>query len=410
MSISKWVRSVLSVLWKKGIRYWVTAFVFGAVGVWVSHVLADADVWLAPKYSMFMQIQDLRAVHRRVPQTVLVGIGDREYYSDVLAARKPLRRDYVARLVSKLSEAAPRLIALDIDLRSPRPDGPEADFAEYKAEDQALIEAICRAQLSTKIVISRAVYPDASGELLAEPSIYDGNQVCPLPGGQVTTGHLSLPIDLRRIPLSRRLKDGTFADSFALAVARSLAPRQYRKDLDWRELPYARFRSAEEFARLDADSVLAGEGAADIKGQIAIVFGDWHSLAQSRGEQFVDTYRTPIGQVGGAFVHANLIETLLAAEYSDPSPEPLPLVVDIGVASWLAAIFAYPRGLFRKFLELSATALALTAFAWIAFHILAMFFDTIPILAAMYAHAVADQVAEWREDAAKYKKLTGAGE
>jgi CHASE2 domain-containing sensor protein len=394
------IQKILTTCRRKRLTYWVTAAVFAVIGYAVSHGLDSVTAWLDLKYSAYVVMQNLRGGPDRVPQVVLVGIGDNEFYGHELQARRPLKRDYLARLVAKLAEANPRLIGLDVDFRSPVPESEASDFDAYAAEDRALVTALCDAQANTPIVISKAVYGDSIVPLRAERNVYDGiDAPCPVPGGRIASGYLALPTDLRRVPLSVRLTDGSTVDSFALAIARSLARRQYPSALEVERLPYGRFRAASAFQRIDADAVMQGRERDALDGQVVIVYGDWHVLAKGRGSSFVDAFRTPVGTVGGAFVHANLVETLLAAEYTLASPEQVAIVVEFLIALGLAVAFAFPMSLLRKFGYLAATAGVLFVAAWLSFQVFAVFFDILPILASMYLHTVADQVWEWRQAA-----------
>jgi CHASE2 domain-containing sensor protein len=392
------VRVIWSVCRRKGVKYWIFGAGFAFVGWAIGHALEGVTAWLDLKYYTYVAIQDLRGGPARVPKPVLVRIGDAEFYGPELAARRPLKRDYLAKLVTAISNAKPQLIALDIDFRSPAPDSGAADLDDYLKENRVLFAALCAAQVNARIVISTAI--NQSGEVYtADPNIYDGNSECQIPGGRISVGHLALATDLRRIPLTVRLEDGSPVHSFSLAVARAIEPRQYPEAFEMDDPPYARFHPPDEFKQVDASTVLRGLADSDLEGRVVVVYGDWHVMARDRGELSVDSFRTPVGVTAGAFVHANLIETLLTAEYSSPSPEAVIVVVECVVALGLAIAFAFPIGLGRKFLYLAGTAGLLFVVAWLGFQVFALFFDIVPILVAMYLHAVADQVYEWREAA-----------
>lgn len=400
VSVRSRLRTILRTCARKGVRYWVLAAAFAVAGGFASHALDGVTAWRQLKYDAYILVQNMRGGPRRVPQVVLVAIDDAEYYGPELAGRKPLKRDYLARLVTRIAAARPRLVALDVDFRSPAPDGNAADFDDYRAEDEALVTALCAAQAETRLVISTAVYADAATPAVAEPNVYDGvHGPCGIPGGRIAAGYLALPVDLRRVPLSVRLKDGSLVDSFALAIARVLAPQQYPDAIELERLPFGRFYGPAEFTRIEAGAVLAGTADARLEDRIVLVYGDWHVLAKDRGSPMIDTFTTPIGTVGGAFVHANLVETLLAAEYTAASPDFVAFLLEGAVALWLAVAFAFPTTLLRKLGYLGGTAAVLFVAAWLSFQVFAVFFDILPLLAAMYLHAVADQVNEWREAA-----------
>ena len=382
----------------RGLRYWILGVLFAIAGWKVGHALDAIPAWVELKYASYHQLRQLRGGPSRLPTTILVAIGDAEYYGPELAARKPLRRDYLARLVTAIADAGPRLIALDVDFRSPIPDGTSPDFGDYVDENRQLIDALCKAQAKTQIVISKAV-SEVEGELVADRNIYDGIAPCQIPGDGINVGYLALADDLRQIPLSERLQDGSTVDSLALAVARSLAPRQYPSALELEHLPYARFNVPDAFTKLQASAVLAGAERTRLRGGIILVYGDWHVLAKDRGVSVVDTFRTPVGLAGGAFVHANLIDTLMHSDYSRQVPERVIQGLEACVAIGLAIAFAFPIGLLRKLSYLTVTAAGLLVVTWLGLQVFAVFFDILPVLFAIYLHAVAEQIEEWRHEA-----------
>jgi CHASE2 domain-containing sensor protein len=387
---------------KKGSRYWVCAVLFAILGGVASHKLDGVAFWLKIKYKSYLLIQNARGGQNRLPQTTLVAIGDEEYYGPELAARKPLRRDYLAKLVTRIAEARPSLIALDVDLRSPNPESPQSDFAAYAEENAALFKAICGAAEKTKIVLSKAVSVGPDGRLRADRNIYDGNTECAIPGQDVSVGYLTLPRDLRRVPMSVEVYDGTLVDSLALSAARALRHRQYPESVDVENIPYGEFHRVSDFARVNATQVMNTTARDKLRDQIVLVFGAWHVLAKNRGASIVDTFQTPVGPAGGAYVHANLLETLLAASQREAPSEWSSIAVEGLTAAFLAIAFAFPIGLLKKFGWILAVAAILTLSAWLFLQVFAVFFDILPVLASMGLHATADQVEEWRTTAAEH--------
>src|ERR1035438_5502021 len=145
------VRRLLAICVNKGLRYWILAGVFSFLGWYGSHLLDDSSSWLEVKYRAYVLLQDSRGGQRRVPQTTLVAIDDEEYYGRVLAGRRPLKRDYLATLISRIAEARPLLIALDIDFRSPVPNSMSSHFDDYREEDRAMDAALCANRAKTMI-------------------------------------------------------------------------------------------------------------------------------------------------------------------------------------------------------------------------------------------------------------------
>ena len=62
-----------------------------------------------------------KAIQRPDADIVVVLIGDDEYNGPRLQNRVPLRRDYLADLITKIRAGNPRAIAVDVDLHSPDP-------------------------------------------------------------------------------------------------------------------------------------------------------------------------------------------------------------------------------------------------------------------------------------------------
>ena len=141
-----------------------------------------------------------------------------------------------------------------------------------------------------------------------------------------------------------------------------------------------------------------------------IIYGGWHNLASGRGA-VVDMFDTPVGPQSGGFIHANLVETMLAPNLFFPPPEWVSLAVEIVLGAGLALAFAFEISLLRKFGILGLTVAGLLVIDWFTLHLLSIFFDALPLIASMGLHAFCDQVYEWREDAkrwhhaAAYKEL-----
>jgi hypothetical protein len=182
-----YAKGVLDACVKKGLAYWVKACFFITVGVLSSGALDREPFWRDMEYKSYLAIQDLRGGQRRLPGTVLVTIGDQEYYGPELAGRRPLRRDYVGKLIEAAAAARPDLIAVDIDLRSPVPDGAVSDYANYQAEDEEFLRKLCAVSKDTPIVLSKAV-SQVKGKLLEDRNIYDGNNTCHVPGTRIPSG------------------------------------------------------------------------------------------------------------------------------------------------------------------------------------------------------------------------------
>src|SRR5947199_10803687 len=157
----------------KGIRYWLVALSLVPLGMLAGDTLGKWDVWVTLRYKIYHALQDLSPhFSKRSKRTVIVLIEDEEYWKGELARRVPLKRCYLARLVSRLDLADPAAIGLDVDLRSQTPDNSLVVHHDYQEETAKLAEAIRYTSANRCVVLPRTL-ERLHGKSVPEPAIFD---------------------------------------------------------------------------------------------------------------------------------------------------------------------------------------------------------------------------------------------
>jgi len=98
------------------------------MGSFASHWLKEHDTPLTDLgYRLYRYQLRLQSRAPDCPRrTTVVTIDDDDYWGNDFAGRSPLRRDLLAKILDKLSQATVNTVVLDVDLRSPDPEHPEA--------------------------------------------------------------------------------------------------------------------------------------------------------------------------------------------------------------------------------------------------------------------------------------------
>ena len=132
-------------------------FAIIVVGKFVADRVAGSCVWTRPREVLYETYQNLSPRRPYARNTVVVLIGDDEYWRSIPAGRVPIRRDYLANLVLALDSLEPALIAIDFDLRSPLPDGSIVENPAYQEETQRLHEAIQKTSRRRPVVLPKTI-------------------------------------------------------------------------------------------------------------------------------------------------------------------------------------------------------------------------------------------------------------
>ena len=197
-------------------RYWFIALLLIPLGMLIGESLSDWTIWVTARNAIYKVLQDISPHSpKHSKRTVMVLIGDEEYWKGELARRTPLKREYLAKLLYKLDLANPAAIGLDVDLRSQDSGHQRHHHADYYKEDQDLLYAIRSVSSKRCLVLARTLERQPSGKMTPEPAIFD-----PLKDlADFREGYASLPHDIRRVPLVINLATGIKLQSFSAALA-----------------------------------------------------------------------------------------------------------------------------------------------------------------------------------------------
>jgi CHASE2 domain-containing sensor protein len=324
----------------------------------------------------------------------VVLIQDDEYWLGPLAGRRPIKRDYLARMVDKLVELNAHVIALDFDVRLPNPVSMEIP-PEYRAETQKLIDAIKRAASLDKKVILAVPVSGKDEPYRRDSDIYQASGLCISRDGvapnakgtnPIECGYIALPYDPLALPNQLRMTDGTLLDSFSLAIARADRPTSIDRLIKrmGTEVRYSNFIPHDVFetsgSELSARALLNGEiDKSDIDSKIIIVGANWSRDAANRGP-LVDLHWTPVGQIVGAELHANYAEAFLEPRVFGSAPGWVLHLVEIVFSILAALAFAAIPSRSGKVAGLMVAILLLFLATWEALRF-GLFFDAfVPII------------------------------
>jgi CHASE2 domain-containing sensor protein len=327
-------------------------------------------------------------------RTVIVLVGDDEYWRGELARRAPIKRDYLAKLVRALDTYDPAIIALDFDLRSPTPNGEPRDNADYAPETELFLQAVRDVSHKRPVILPKTIGLTGKS-YFPESDVSDGYD---FQGGTVLRGYISLPYDKREVPLTLPVQGLGELDSFAQAVVKA----DNRKALEGigvpsYSLPFGTFMSPESFSVVYAKDILecVPSSVNQLPHKVALVGAGWSRLAFGRGGK-ADSYLTPVGTIGGVFLHANYVEALLSEHIYKPWGERAALILDIVLAGLIAIIFALEINIWWKLVIAGSLSLLLVLFSYVSLQNLGAFFDFFVPSILVLLHAAFERVREWR--------------
>lgn len=301
------------------LQRWLVIICLVTIGISIGNWLGQQEIGIKLNYKIY---QYLRKRTSTLPpsakNTVVVLIGDEEYWKGELGRRAPIKRDYLADVIRALDRVNPRAIAIGFDLHSPTSDGSIVEHSDYKKETDIFLNAVRDVSKRTPIVLPKTI-AWREGYYISESDIYDGFD---FQGGKVTTGYIALPFDIQRIPLELTLKDGTTVESFPQAII-NLAyaderPLQHIQQNEW--IAYGDYIDPENFSQLFTGDVLNADPntlESRITNKIVIIGAAWNSRSYRKGPP-VDLHSTPIGNISGAFLNANYVEALLESRVYTP--------------------------------------------------------------------------------------------
>lgn len=405
---------------RKSFRYWLSAifvFVLGIAGSQAVYELLGLDKVKAA-YFQFLLDHGPRSTKPRYVSLVL--INDKEYWTGIPAGRSPLNREYLARVVDRLVASNASVIALDFDVRLPKPDSMEIPET-YKAETCKLIGAIKKgAAAGKKFVLATPISFDEHKQYRRDTDIYQANGLCEREGrvapaqkpcgedftpqekGHISCGYIALPYEILAIPGWLPTTDSAKLDSFALAIAKAERPAQVNDSL-WRnggEVRYSNFMSERSFAEVKAifpvDQLLNSPSGLSLNNKAVIVGANWRRFAVDRGPG-IDLHSTPVGNLIGALVHANYAEALMDERTSRAVPEWGAKVIESLFSAAAALVLAALPGIWQKLGGLLLLLGTLFVVQWAVLHGLAIFFDALFPVFCLFLHSLYERILGMHE-------------
>jgi CHASE2 domain-containing sensor protein len=388
-------------LWARHFTHWLIAIALISLGTFLGHKLGESQIWMDVRYKAYQRV--LYRLTPRAPhpkRTVLVLINDQDYWSPPLDGRRPIKRDYLAKLVRKLADANPAVIALDVDL-SLTTDRSTFENGPYKRETDDLLTAVKEVGANRTVILAKRLnYADASQTTYdAVPAVFDGYL---FGDSKVRSGYITLPPDIRRIPLALTMHDGkTRVDSFASAILGAIDEQSLRdaQENEQDSLPYGTFIEPNRFIQRSADYVWNSDAKtlqAEMAFKVVIVGGAWHQFGVNQGPEN-DSHESPVGNVFGAFVHANYVEALLDSRTYKPMRTKVATGIEVFFSMVLAVVLSLDTRLATKLGIAVFLCVAILGISYIAWQNLGLFFDFLVPVVLLGAHIVVEKMLETSE-------------
>ncbi len=374
----------------------MTAITLVILGIILGESLEARGFAIEQRYQLYQLITRRLSFDEPYPErTVLVTIRDEEFWKGYLARRIPLKRDYLGTLIEKISSADPSAIALDLDLRSPTPDGSLIDNPDYAKESGEFLDKVQKTSQKTPIILPKTI-AFAEGYYYPEPDIYENFD---FRGGKVSFGYVLLPFDYRRVPLAVNMKDGSTLDSLAEAMVRVDNPEALKTVVEGGNLPFGYYLSEGQFTKVSASDVYSANTDAlrKLHHRIVIVGGEWSARGYGRGSK-VDMHSTPAGPLPGALMHANFVESLVHRRTYRTWGQAVVIVLDLLMSILVAIIFALTPRLLWKSLAGLGIFFVLFLLSYASWRNLGIFYDSFIPGVLVISHGLYEQVREWVSD------------
>jgi CHASE2 domain-containing sensor protein len=408
MSTASRLLKVIRPFTRKGWAHWLRFVLLLAAAGYMGHLLSTST-WLTPfRYSIYHRQLMMRDRSQLYPKrTALVLLNDDDYWGDSFQSRTPLKRGELAELIDKLESAGVNTVAIDVDLRSPRPQEPSMEFADYKAEDEQLFAAIRRMCTAGRHVVLASSVRFGDDGYAEMPSIYTGS-LARMPC--VKAGYIQLPFDMRRIPGSLELANGSHLDSLSLAVTGLADPTAHDQATakTGEGFRFSEYLTEADFsAKNGRQFIFSGQqlrtmDAAALREQLAdkLVFlgANWHANAYGVGP-LIDVHNSPGGTEPGVMLHANYVEAMLDrtgtfTPISDSTAE----LLEIALALALAMIGVLEIHTAWKWAAFGIGIVLSILFTYTLLQNLGLFLDFLIPMLMIVVHALAEEALKmWHE-------------
>lgn len=393
-------------------RRWLSAALLILGGILLGFYLEKEHAFLDIRYKAHQLTQEFGSKLRGNlydHNTILVLIADDDYWAGSFKGRRPIDKNSLADLVSKLDEYNPKVIALDFDLRSPMPDGSLVEYEAYTDETKRFAQVVKDVSSRRRVVLPKTLAYD--GAWITESEKYDQQDL-----GDARFGYIALYDDYRVVPASVALKDGTRLDSFSQAIVRAF-------DLTGTALQFDRqdntptfagpYLYEDQFVQYSAGEVLDPvpathrELADKVSGKIVIIGGVWSRLAYGRGAR-IDERDTPAGTMPAVFLHANWVESILQPQTARPVNKWIAGALEVMLGFLGYYVFTYRMRWYWKGAYALGVILFWLVVAYVSAQNFGLFFDPFTPTLISLGKAGYEEMHERWKDANKYRKLQEA--
>jgi len=393
----KYVRQIVG---KPG-KHWVWVVLLLVLGTLIGQWLGRSNVGIHLRYWTYQNVlQALIPRHPYPKRTVMVLLGDDEFWNGYLARRTPLKRDYLAKLVSRIGEANPEIVALDIDLSYPAPEILSEEHPDYYQETQQLLNAVNTVSQNRTVIFGRMVrYTDSEGNYEPVRAVFDDADFSK--NEKVRVGYINLAYDVRQVPVELKMEGGFSIDSFSSAIARSTNEKTV-EGMHGEHLPYGTFIYPGAFTQFSAEEILNSdlESLKEKLGfRIVIIGAAWHEYGFNRGPKH-DVHTSPVGDVYGAFIHANYVEALLDSRVNQAMSESTAVLIEILFSIALALSFSLEVNIWLKIAFAGVLCLLMIGTSYIAWQNMGMFFDFFIPVILLIGHAAVDEIKDRKKQPA----------
>lgn len=394
--------------------------------IWGVGELDERYAFLDWRYVVHQYLQRGAAWLRGHPlgdqQTIVVLIGDEEFWKGSYAGRTPINEKSLGDLIKALNGLKPKVIAVDFNFSSPTADGSIIQNEAYKEETRAFANAVKEVTAERPVVLTKAlvwVGPSQDPEWAALPNRFDDykSEV-----ERAKFGYINLPYDFRFIPLSLVLADTSRLDSFSEAIVRSAALKPDEAlaiDQDGSENYCGAYLGQDKIVTYYANDILKADEATrkqletPFSKAIVIVGAGWSKDAaadpanKDNKPEVVDSFYTPAGTLPAAFMHANFVESILASRTGVPLPEKFRWLLEFALGAFAYLLFRgwlpwLATGRYLTIAELSyfpALFLVWAVISYIGFHNLGLFVDPFAPSLAGAVEPVCERIIDWRKAA-----------
>lgn len=391
---------LLRTIREHSVWYWLFALAAIVGGMVIGHYFQEEHIWIKGRYRAYRALDWTSPNPREPKHTVLVLIGDEEYWAGPPARRVPIHRGYLASVVKALDTCEPSVIALDFDLSSPMSDGSLVEHPEYAKETALLVTTVLEVSRHRPVVLPASITPTKPGKPFLIPSSVYG--VLPFTKGKLQRGYINLPFDVRQIPTPQPVVTGGLLDSFAVSIVRA-RHENVLKDAERSDvLPFGTFIQ-KSFPTVYTKDVLEGN-CGSIPSKIAIVGAGWSRSTYGEGG-LVDLHPTPLGMMAGALIHANYVEALIDTNTRKPLPDIAGQVIEFIVLVIFAFVLAIKTNHpYYKIPLVMLGCLLLVFISYVTWQNVGYYFDFFLPGVFLLFHAFLDYFVELQREARAFRK------